>query len=48
MPRMPGKVLFMTSFFRVAALKSIARPGEATWGQARIAVIIGFGRGVAQ
>ena len=36
------KVLFITSFIPVAAFKTIARVGQATWGQARAAVLIGF------
>jgi len=36
------KVLFVTSFFPVATFKIIARVGEATWGQAKVAVVIGF------
>jgi amino acid transporter len=36
------KVLFVTSFIPVASFKSIARLGDATWGQAKIAVVIGF------
>ncbi|RPJ33145.1 MAG: hypothetical protein EHM27_18310 [Deltaproteobacteria bacterium] len=36
------KILFVTSFFPVAAFKIIARVGEATWGQAKIAVVVGF------
>ena len=36
------KVLFITSFIPVAAFKIIARLGQATWGQAKIAVMIGF------
>jgi putative sterol carrier protein len=36
------KVLFVTSFVPVAAFKTIARIGDATWGQAKIAVVIGF------
>ena len=31
------KVLFVTSFIPVASFKSIARLGDATWGQAKIA-----------
>ena len=42
MSRKLGKVLFVTSFIPVAAFKSIARLGEATWGQAKIAVVTGF------
>lgn len=42
MSRKLEKVLFITSFVPVAAFKSIARLGEATWGQAKIAVIIGL------
>ncbi len=38
----PEKVLFVTSFIPVATFKTIARVGDATWGQARIAVVIGF------
>jgi len=36
------RILFVTSFFPVAAFKIIARVGEATWGQARVAVVVGF------
>jgi putative sterol carrier protein len=36
------KVLFVTSFFPVATFKIIARVGQATWGQAKAAVLIGF------
>jgi putative sterol carrier protein len=36
------KVLFVTSFVPVATFKIIARVGEATWGQAKIAVLVGF------
>jgi len=36
------KVLFVTSFVPVAAFKTIARLGDATWGQAKIAVLVGF------
>jgi putative sterol carrier protein len=36
------KVLFITSFFPVAVFKTIARVGQATWGQAKVAVLIGF------
>jgi putative sterol carrier protein len=36
------KVLFFTSFLPVASFKIIARVGEATWGQAKIAVLVGF------
>jgi putative sterol carrier protein len=36
------KLLFVTSFIPVATFKIIARMGEATWGQARIAVLFGF------
>lgn len=42
------KVLFVTSFFPVAAFKIIARVGEATWGQAKVAVLIGFVLAVLQ
>ncbi len=38
----PEKVLFITSFIPVASFKSIARLGDATWGQAKAAVVIGF------
>jgi putative sterol carrier protein len=41
-PKKLDKVLFVTSFIPVAAFKSIARLGDATWGQAKIAVIVGF------
>jgi putative sterol carrier protein len=36
------KLLFVTSFIPVATFKSIARFGDATWGQAKIAVLVGF------
>jgi len=36
------KVLFVTSFVPVAVFKIIARVGDATWGQAKAAVVIGF------
>lgn len=36
------KVLLITSFLPVAAFKTIARIGDATWGQAKIAVVVGF------
>lgn len=36
------KILFITSFIPVATFKTIARVGQATWGQARAAVLIGF------
>jgi len=36
------KLLFVTSFIPVAAFKTIARLGEATWGQAKIAVLVGL------
>lgn len=42
MQRKLEKVLFVTSFLPVAVFKIIARVGEATWGQARVAVVIGF------
>ena len=42
------KVLFVTSFLPVAAFKIIARVGEATWGQAKVAVLIGFVLAVLQ
>ena len=42
------KVLFVTSFIPVAAFKTIARIGDATWGQAKIAVVIGFILAVVQ
>jgi putative sterol carrier protein len=42
------KVLFATSFLPVAAFKIIARIGEATWGQAKVAVVIGFILAVVQ
>jgi len=47
-PKKLDKVLFVTSFFPVAAFKSIARLGDATWGQAKIAVIVGFLLAVVQ
>jgi hypothetical protein len=36
------KILFVTSFLPVAAFKIIARVGDATWGQAKAAVVIGL------
>lgn len=36
------KVLFVTSFIPVATFKIIARVGDATWGQAKVAVVVGF------
>jgi len=48
MSRKLEKVLFVTSFFPVAAFKSIARLGEATWGQAKIAVVTGLVLAVVQ
>jgi hypothetical protein len=36
------KILFITSFIPVATFKTIARVGQATWGQAKAAVVIGF------
>jgi len=42
------KFLFFTSFIPVASFKSIARLGDATWGQAKIAVVIGFVLAVIQ
>ncbi len=42
------KVLFVTSFFPVAAFKIIARVGQATWGQAKAAVLIGLFLAVIQ
>src|SRR5512136_1044692 len=42
------KVLFVTSFIPVASFKSIARLGDATWAQAKIAVVIGFVLAVIQ
>ncbi|MBP1719620.1 MAG: hypothetical protein H6Q43_3058 [Deltaproteobacteria bacterium] len=36
------KVLFVTSFLPVAIFKIIARVGDATWGQAKVAVVVGF------
>ncbi len=42
------KVLFVTSFIPVASFKSIARLGDATWGQAKIAVVIGFSLAAVQ
>src|SRR4030042_11631 len=36
------RVLFVTSFLPVATFKIIARVGDATWGQAKIAVVVGF------
>jgi putative sterol carrier protein len=41
MPLSKEKILFVTSFLPVAAFKTIARVGPATWGQARAAVLIG-------
>jgi len=43
-----GKVLFVTSFIPVASFKAIARLGDATWGQAKAAVVIGFVLAVIQ
>jgi len=48
MSRKLEKVLFVTSFLPVAAFKSIARLGEATWGQAKIAVVTGLVLAVVQ
>ena len=42
------KVLFVTSFFPVAAFKIIARVGRASWGQAKVAVLIGLFLAVIQ
>jgi putative sterol carrier protein len=42
------KVLFVTSFLPVASFKIIARVGEATWGQARNAVLVGLLLAVVQ
>src|SRR5512140_1347593 len=42
------KILFVTSFLPVAAFKVIARVGEASWGQARAAVVVGFVLAVVQ
>jgi len=42
------KVLFVTSFLPVASFKIIARVGEATWGQTKVAVVIGFLLAVVQ
>jgi putative sterol carrier protein len=42
MPLPKEKILFVTSFIPVATFKTIARVGQATWGQARAAVLIGF------
>lgn len=42
MPKKLEKVLFVTSFFPVASFKIIARVGDATWGQAKVAVVTGF------
>jgi putative sterol carrier protein len=36
------KLLFVTSFIPVATFKIIARLGDATWAQAKIAVLAGF------
>ena len=36
------KLLFVTSFLPVAAFKIIARVGDATWAQAKAAVVVGF------
>ncbi len=44
----PEKILFVTSFVPVAAFKIIARLGEATWGQAKVAVVVGFVLAVIQ
>ena len=43
-----GKVLFVTSFIPVASFKAVARLGDATWGQAKTAVVIGFVLAVIQ
>ncbi len=48
MPHRLEKVLFVTSFIPVASFKSIARLGDATWGQAKIAVVIGLILSVSQ
>jgi len=48
MLRKMEKVLFVTSFIPVAAFKIIARVGDATWGQAKAAVVIGFFLAVIQ
>ena len=48
MPHKPEKVLFVTSFIPVACFKAIARLGDATWGQAKAAVVIGFALAVVQ
>jgi len=42
------KVLFVTSFIPVASFKAIARLGEATFGQAKAAVVVGFALAVIQ
>ena len=42
MDRKLEKALFVTSFLPVASFKAIARLGEATWGQAKVAVVTGF------
>ena len=42
------RVLFITSFLPVAAFKAIARLGDATWGQAQVAVVVGLFLGVVQ
>ncbi len=48
MPQKAEKILFVTSFLPVAIFKIIARVGEATWGQAKIAVVIGLILAVVQ
>ncbi len=42
MSKQAEKVLFITSFIPVATFKLIARVGDATWGQAKVAVVVGF------
>ena len=48
MPKKLEKVLLVTSFFPVASFKIIARVGDATWGQAKVAVVVGFILAVVQ
>lgn len=48
MKKTTEKILFVTSFLPVAAFKTIARVGEATWEQAKVAVVVGFVLAVVQ
>ncbi len=48
MSKKAEKVLFVTSFLPVATFKLIARVGDATWGQAKVAVVVGFILALAQ